>query len=136
MTDLPLPVPSELTRPYWDAAKRGELAFQRCSACRSAFLYPRPLCPVCWAPDPKWEIASGDATISSFSVVHQAPYPSYAARVPYVVAVVALLEGPQLMANVVGCDPDDVHVGMDVVVTFEERGELSIPQFSPVEKTA
>ena len=136
MTDLPLPVPSALTQPYWDAAKRGELAFQRCLSCHTAFLYPRPFCPSCWKTELAWEIANGDGIVLSFSVVHQAPYPSYAARAPYVVAIVGLAEGPQLMVNVIGCEPDEVHVGMGVTVAFEARGGLSIPQFAPAETAA
>lgn len=131
MIALPVPSPTALTQPYWDAAKRRELAFQRCSQCGAAFLYPRPWCPNCWAPDPQWEVASGLGVVIGFSVVHQAPYASYAARVPYVVAIVALSEGPQLMANIVDCNPAVVHVGLEVGVTFEERGDVALPQFSP-----
>ena len=29
----PIPVPNEWTRPFWDAAKQGVLALQRCQAC-------------------------------------------------------------------------------------------------------
>lgn len=132
MTQLPLPEPSALTQPYWDAAKRHELAFQRCLSCNTAFLYPKLLCPSCWTPEPAWEVASGKGSVIAFSVVHQAPYESYAPRVPYVVAMIALDEGPQLMANVVDCDPEDVRVGTKVSVTFEERGDFSIPQFAPL----
>ena len=28
----PIPVPNEWTKPFWDAAKRGVLALQRCQA--------------------------------------------------------------------------------------------------------
>lgn len=136
MTPLPLPEPSPLTQPYWDATKRGELAFQRCASCNTAFLYPKLLCPSCWTPEPAWEIASGTGNVIAFSIVHQAPYESYAQRVPYVVAMITLDEGPQLMANVVNCSPEDVRVGARVSVTFEERGDFSIPQFEPLRESA
>jgi hypothetical protein len=29
----PIPVPNEWTKPFWDAAKRGVLALQRCQTC-------------------------------------------------------------------------------------------------------
>ncbi|PZC46996.1 MAG: hypothetical protein C1O27_001612 [Chloroflexi bacterium] len=48
--------------------------------------------------------------------------------VPYVVALVELDEGPVLMSNVVGCAPEDVHIGMPLQVTF---GDADVPVFRP-----
>ena len=51
---------------------------------------------------------------------------------PYVVALITLDEGPQLMSNVVGCAPETVHIGMPVEVTFEDwTEEISVPKFKP-----
>jgi uncharacterized OB-fold protein len=58
---------------------------------------------------------------------------AFAADVPYVVALITLDEGPQLMSNVVGCPPEKVHIGMPVEVTFEDwTEEISVPKFTPV----
>jgi len=67
-------------------------------------------------------------------VVHQAPSPFFQERAPYVLAIVELEEGPRLMANIVGVEPGRVHIDMAVQVTFERRGEVSIPQFTPAEE--
>jgi uncharacterized OB-fold protein len=70
--------------------------------------------------------------VVTFSVVHQAPSPAFAADVPYVLAVVELLEGPHVMANIVGGAPEGVRVGLPVRVVFEQRrGDVWIPQFEP-----
>ena len=53
-----------------------------------------------------WEEASGDATLYTWSVVHQNDLPPFNERVPYVAAVVDLAEGPRMMTNVVGCEFD------------------------------
>jgi hypothetical protein len=37
-----------------------------------------------------------------------------------------------LLANIVGTPPDDVRCDMRVRVTFEERGDQTIPQFEVV----
>jgi uncharacterized OB-fold protein len=51
---------------------------------------------------------------------------------PYVVALVELEEGPRLMTNVVGCDPEAVSVGMPVHVTWEELSDgRHLPLFEP-----
>jgi hypothetical protein len=58
---------------------------------------------------------------------------AFAADVPYVVALITLDEGPQLMSNVVGCPLEKVQIGMPVEVTFEDwTEEISVPKFKPV----
>ncbi len=44
---MPVPEPTPLTAPYWDAARRGELHLQRCARCDEAIGYPRLNCPSC-----------------------------------------------------------------------------------------
>jgi hypothetical protein len=41
----PLPTPSHVSRPFWDAAKEHRLTYQRCSACGTRVFYPRDICP-------------------------------------------------------------------------------------------
>jgi len=53
-------------------------------------------------------------------------------RVPYVLALVDLDEGVRMATNVVGCDPDDVAVGMAVRVDWEALSDgRNLPVFSP-----
>jgi hypothetical protein len=40
----PIPVPNEWTKPFWDAARRGVLALQRCQACGHFQHPPYPTC--------------------------------------------------------------------------------------------
>lgn len=132
MTRKPLPTPTPVTAAYWEAAARGELQLQRCQRCDERFLYPRLWCPKCWSTALAQEAATGRGVVIACTTVYQAPSPAYQDDVPYVVAVVRLVEGPQLMANVVGCDPMKVQVGTPVTVAFEERDGMRIPQFQPV----
>lgn len=135
MTDKPVPEPSELSAPYWEAAARGELVAQRCEKCGTHFLYVRDWCPECGSADITWSKTKGRGRIHSFSVIYHAPYPAFETDVPYAIAVVLLQEGAQLMTNIVECDLDKVHVGQDVEVTFEKRGDIVLPQFRPVTDT-
>ena len=62
--------------------------------------------------------------------MRRAPSPEFAVRVPYVVALVALDEGPRMLANVVGEDALAVRVGERVRVVFEQRKDgFALPQF-------
>lgn len=79
-----------------------------------------------------WVEARGRGVVHTFTVVRQSADPFLKARVPYVVAMVALHEGPRIMSNVIGCDVDAVHIGMAVAVAFEDAGEgLTLPMFAP-----
>ena len=41
----PLPTPSAVSRPFWEAAKEHRLVFQRCRLCGTRVFYPRDICP-------------------------------------------------------------------------------------------
>ena len=49
----------------------------------------------------------------------------------------ALAEDPtvHLTTNIVGCDPDDVHIGQEVVVRFEQHDDVWLPLFEPTGET-
>jgi uncharacterized OB-fold protein len=136
MTERPLPIPDQDTRPYWEAARRHELLIQRCRACGQHYFYPRPYCPQCLSPETEWVRASGRGTVYSFTVNHRAAHPAFADRLPYVVALIDLAEGPRMMSTIVECDPADVHIGMAVEVTFEDvTDEISLPVFRPARRS-
>lgn len=133
MSERPLPVPDQDTRPYWEAARRHELLIQRCRTCGQHYFYPRPYCPHCLSANTEWVRASGRGTVYSYTVNYRPSTPALADRVPYVVALIDLVEGPRMMSNIVGCDPAEVRIGMAVEVTFEDvTDEISLPVFRPV----
>ena len=129
----PIPVPTRETQPYWEGCKQHELRIQQCAACGHSQFYPRLYCTACMSERVEWVTASGHGTVLSFTIVYRPVTPAFAADVPYVVALITLDEGPQLMSNVVGCAPETVHIGMPVEVTFEDwTEEISVPKFKPV----
>jgi len=125
----PVPAPTAVTKPYWDAAREGRLLLQRCTSCGAVTHYPRPLCPSCWSSALEWVDASGRGRVHSATVVHHPPSPAF--PVPYVLAIVELEEGPRMMANVLGGAP--VGIGAAVRLTFERRGDFALPQFELVD---
>ena len=91
---------------------------------------PRYLCPKCWSDKLEWTKCTGKGVVYSFTVMHRAPMPAFANRVPYVVALIDLEEGPRMMANILGEDALDTKIGDRVGVCFEERaGGSKLPQF-------
>ncbi|MDO8613979.1 MAG: Zn-ribbon domain-containing OB-fold protein [Dehalococcoidia bacterium] len=128
----PLPRPSPFSRPFWEAARRHELMIQRCSSCQSHIFYPRYNCPHCGSRDLEWVKASGRAKVYTYTVARRPTHPAFADRVPYVIAIVELEEGPRLTTNIVDCDPESVRIDMPVEVGFEDVDEeISLPMFRP-----
>jgi hypothetical protein len=131
--ESPLPRPTPDTQLYWDALRRHELQIQRCNACGEAYFYPRNVCPHCLSNDVAWFRASGRGRLHTFTIVHQAP-PNAPLPAPYVVAVVELEEGPRMMSNLIGVDPDPekIRCDMPVVVEYADVADgHTLPRFRP-----
>src|SRR5437016_5339502 len=94
--DRPVPTPDAATAPYWQAAREHRLLLPRCLDCGRHHFYPRTLCPHCASPRIEWREVSGRGQVYSFTIVHRPPSPAFAADVPYVLASIALEEGPHL----------------------------------------
>jgi len=126
----PAPEPTPETQPFWDGTAAGELRLQRCRDCGTAYFYPRPLCPSCGSSTVDWFTASGRGTLYSYTINHR-PAPGF--EPPYAIAVVELAEGPRMLANIVGIEntPENLVLDMELRVTFEERGDVMLPQFTP-----
>ena len=130
----PLPRPTLVSAPFWEAARRHRLVVQACRRCGNLQHYPRPFCLRCATADLDWKECSGRATVYAFTVVRQAANAAFAEDVPYVHAVVELAEGPHMTTNIVGCAPEDVRVGMPVIAVYEDATpEITLIKFRPVD---
>jgi uncharacterized OB-fold protein len=119
-------------RPFYDAARRGELVVQRCAACGALRFPARAICSECLATASDWVPVSGRGEIFSFNVMHQVYHPGFAAEVPYAVVLVKLAEGPKLISNLVGVAPADIRIGMPVRAVFEPMSDdVTLPKFAP-----
>lgn len=124
-----LPKVTPATEHFWRGGAEGELRFLRCDDCGAWIHPPGPVCPSCLSRDLSVAASSGSATVVSYTVNHKPWNPTMPDR--YVVAFVETDEGVRLLTNVVGCDPDDVHIGQRVEVRFEQHDEVWIPLFAP-----
>ena len=122
--------PNLESAPFWEAVAEGRLVLPKCDNCGTVIWYPRRFCPVCHHHGVSWIEASGRGTVYSFTIVRRAPGP-WREAAPYVLAYVELAEGPRVMTNVVGVEPGDVRIGMDVEVVFERDGDNAVPRFRP-----
>jgi uncharacterized OB-fold protein len=128
----PLPKTNEFdTQEFWAGTKDKEFRYQQCKNCNTVVFYARRHCTGCTDGELEWKVASGDATVYSFSVVRQSYHPFFRNLVPYTVAWIDLAEGPRILSNVTDIAPEDVSIGMKLKLHWEEHEELSIPLFKP-----
>ncbi|WP_419842898.1 Zn-ribbon domain-containing OB-fold protein [Candidatus Poriferisodalis sp.] len=131
---LPVPSPSANleTQRFWDAAAAGRLELPACDDCSHVVWYPRQRCDQCGSTSVTWFQASGRGTVYSATVTRRIPG-SWRAAAPFVLAYVELDEGPRVLTNIVGCDPDTVRIGQAVQAVFDPTPEGSaLLRFTPV----
>jgi len=128
----PVPVPDEISAPFFDGARQGKLMLQCCAACGRWSFPVRERCPHCFAARLEWKPASGKGTLYTYTIMHQVMNPGFASSVPYNVSQIDLVEGVRMISNVVGIANKDLQPGMALEVVFEDVGEgVSLPKFRP-----
>ena len=128
----PVPTVHPWSRAFWEGTRAGKLLIQRCRSCRGNVFYPRLSCPHCFAADLEWVQSRGRGVIYSYTVVHNNAPSAFAGDTPYVVAVIRLEEGVQMLSNIVDCDSEELRCDMPVEVTFEKLDDdFTLPKFRP-----
>jgi hypothetical protein len=129
-----LPTASPESEQFWEATRERRLVLQWCTTCNEPVQFPRSFCPRCRQSSLDWRDASGTGKVYAVTVEHKPE--AMGEEQPYAIVLVDLDEGARFMANVVGCAPDDVRIGMPVRVTWEalEDGR-SLPLFEPFTTT-
>jgi uncharacterized OB-fold protein len=118
--------------PLLEGFAEDRLRLPTCDSCGHAHLYPRARCPRCGSVVMTWREASGSARLASWSTVHRAPSPDFSAEVPYIVALVTLEEGPQLMARLAETEPAELRLGLPLALRFATLpGGERMPVFVP-----
>ena len=115
---FPRPAPTRDAAPFYEAAGRGELRFQRCSGCGVFRHYPRPTCPSCLSREFSWELSSGRGVVHTWTIVRGPTLPAFEAKLPYNVVDVLLDEGVHFVSEVLDVQPDEIRAGMRVRAVF------------------
>ena len=129
---LPRLLSPEVSRPFWEAAKRHELVMPRCMICDHLFFYPRSECPRCLSNQLDWVKVSGRGRLHTYTVVYQPANAAFRDDAPHIYAVVQLDEGPRMVSNVVQCEIDAVRVDMPLEAVFDDvTPEWTLVKFRP-----
>jgi uncharacterized protein len=136
-TDVParmIPERREHNRAFWTGGADGQLLIQRCARCARWVSPPTSDCPDCGGELVAAQV-SGHGQVFTYTVNYHPFNP--AVPPPYVIAIVQLEEQEDLRiaANIVGCEPESVRIGLPVEVAFErqelEDDAVYVPVFAP-----
>lgn len=123
-----IPVPDELSQPFWDAVQQRKLLVQRCTACSTLQYPPKAACQECNATTLEWHETDGKGHVLEFVVLQDTHLPFRGPDQPINLAIVTLDEDPRInfFSNMPGEAPFEVHVGVPVEVMFEELTDGSL----------
>lgn len=108
---------------------QGRFMIQRGRASGACFFYPRSVEPGTGATDIEWIEASGRGTVYSTTVIRQRP-----PKEDYNLALIDLAEGPRMVSRVIGLDPAQVAIGMEVRSSIIREDEQPVLVFEPVDR--
>ena len=132
----PLPDVTDMTRPFWEAARNRQLVLQKCQQCETFNFLPKPWCIECGSRDLVWTEAKPFGTVYSFTISRNVAmnFQGWTDDLPVVMCLIDLDDGVRMYGQVTDCSPEDIHIDMRVAVHFEDISEeLAIPKFRPIE---
>jgi uncharacterized protein len=132
---LPHPVPTALTKPFWDGCRQGRLVLQRCEDCGRYRFYPCEACTSCRSRRYSWTDVEGTGAVYSWIIVRRSVDAAWQARAPYISAIIELdvQDGVLMPGIVIDCAPDAVQAGMPVEAVFEQTDEsTTVPRWRPI----
>jgi uncharacterized OB-fold protein len=117
--------PSPETAGFWEGVKVRELRLKECRSCGRLWHPKRIVCTACGSTDLGWTKSVGKGRVYSFSEVHRAATPAFAASTPYTVGIVKLDEGVHLFTRFIP-SPGPVAIDATASIDFQvlEMGQL------------
>ena len=118
-----IPVPDELSQPFWDAVNEQRLILQNCIGCDKLQYPPQTTCQACDSAEGlEWREVEGKGHIAAYIVIEDGRLNRRMPDQPYNLALVTLDQDPTVnfYSNLPGVPAYQVPVGAAVEVTFEE----------------
>jgi uncharacterized OB-fold protein len=122
-------------RPFSDISFRSfldedKLMGSKCRKCGQLYVPPRHFCLECRSDDMEWHEIKGEGELAAYTCISIGPSfmiaEGYDRKNPYCTGVVALVEGPRVVARIEGVDardPESIKIGTAMKAEFLHRGE-------------
>lgn len=116
----------------WEAWSGGRLCLQGCEACGALQHPPGQVCSTCHSTALRLVDVDDDCVLVTWSTVHRAPAPVFAADVPYTVAIVSVDGGALVQARVTaGVAADEFAPGQPMRLALADVAGRIVPVVSP-----
>jgi uncharacterized OB-fold protein len=131
----PIPIPNDLSQPFWDGAKEQKLMLQKCSACGKLNYPPRANCNSCTAKDTlQWtEVQNPGAHIDVHLIIRDSRIRGFRSAQPINFAIIRLNDDPGInfLSNLPGTAPGEFKDGDQVELVFAavEGSDQLIPEW-------
>lgn len=125
-------VVSMVDEPMWASIRAQSWSLQVCDDCETTRYPPAPCCPACLSPAATWKPLRGRGEIISWVVFHRQYFDNHPP--PYNVVAVKLDEGPLVISNLVGPEPEGSWIGRAVSIVYGDDGTgLTVPKVTLAE---
>ena len=128
---VPLPEPTPVSRPFWDALREHRILIQYSPSSERYVFYPRTLAPGTLADDLEWREIDGAGTLYTYTVARRPTGPPWTEKLPQLLAVVEWDVGPRVSTELVDVDPDDIRIGMQVSPVFCDEAGITLLRYRP-----
>lgn len=112
---------------YHRYLKEKKLVGSRCKSCGRISVPPKPACPLCHGAEPVLVEMKGAGKLAAYSVITVPPplmvEEGFDRNTPYCSGVVALEEGPKVIARILDLDldrPEQIQIGTPLSVAYVE----------------
>ena len=127
----PLPEPTPVSQPFWDALREHRILIQYSPSADRYVFYPRTLVPGTLADDLEWREIDGAGTLYTYTVARRPTGPPWAEKLPQLLAVVEWDAGPRVSTELVDVAPEDIRIGMRVTPVFCDEAGITLLRYRP-----
>ena len=123
--------PRSFSQPFWQATRDRKLLLQYCPRSARFQFFPRATSIADGRRGLEWREVSGRGEIFSYTVVRRSR-PPFQGNEPFLLAVVTLEEGVNIMADLVNCRLDAARIGLAVMPFWAPLPDgANLPLFQP-----
>ncbi len=113
-------IPIKGVYPYIDSLRKGRLAAAKCRSCGKIYFPPQKDCPRCRVSDMEVHYLSPEGELVTWTVINVKPL-SFMHHKDYVVGIVRLRDGINVLAWIDIDDPAKLDVGMRMRLVVDKR---------------
>jgi hypothetical protein len=125
--NIDMQIPQTKIARFWEGLKQGRLFTTKCKKCGKVYFPPTADCSKCYLSNMDWIELTGDAELITWTIMQVRPK-SFSQHPPYVIAVVKLKEGINVMAWLTNIKHEDIKPGIKLKLVTKELGYEFVPK--------